>query len=551
MIQELHISNLAVIEDTTLEFTSKDTALVGETGAGKSLIVNSLLLLAGNRCDYSLVRDSKKKACASALFHIEDEYIHRHNEILPYLDENHDLLLKRVLNPDKSNRFYVNGEPYAINELKDILVHLIDIHSQNQKSDLLDETKQIQYVDFYDSDIQTQKQIFQKKYDSFLQKKEELNKLLSDHSLNDRDYLEFQVKEIEKYHLKENEIEDLEKEFESLRDFDRVKEEYDNLENAMNLSQPTLNDYLSSTYHCMRAMKSEYLKEDVSQCMENILALQSSLSALDESFSSLKINPRRIDEINERLFSLKGLIRKYGKTTDEILRKYHDFKDKLAEMDSFEETKSELEEEMDKAKQDALREAKKLSQIRKKAAESLTKDINGELSSLGLRKEGFRIDCSTSDELTSNGIDRIVFYVSLNEGLEENTLSKAASGGEASRLMLALKVVLSRLDPYDLMVLDEIDTGISGKTAYLVAKKIRELSAHSSLIVISHIPQVVSSATTCIKITKSTAEDKTFTTATSLNDEEMIAYIASMLSLDKVTKTGLDQAKALYDEFHS
>ena len=549
MIQELHIANLAVIEDTTLEFETRYTALIGETGAGKSLVVNSLSLLTGERSDFSLVRDKAKKAIITGLFHLDEEFIKKHEEVASYVDENGDLLVKRVLNPDKSNRCYLNDEPVSLNEFKNATSHLIDIHSQNAKNDLLDETKQIRYVDEYaKKSILKVKEDYTKAYQSYLDAKKDLKDLLEADKELDRDYLTFQIAEIEKYHLEENEIEDLNSEYESLRGYDKLKDKYEEFLSATESGQGSLSERLSSSVSRLRALKESELAPLAEMCLDDVLNLQEHLRDLDMTFKDMSADPRRLDYINERLFNLKGLQRKYGKTTKEILDKLADYKEKLFRLDSFEDEKIRLEEVIKSKEHDLQKQADLLTSEREKAGEKLSLAIGKEMSSLGLRKNAFRVDIKKIG-FTSNGQDEVTFKVSLNEGLEENSLAKAASGGESSRLMLALKVVLNALDPYDVLVFDEIDTGVSGKTASLVAKKIKSISNDSPLIVISHLPQVVASSCSAVYIEKKSKDNQTSTVSKTLKDVEIRDYVARMLSGDKVTESAIKQADELIKEY--
>ncbi len=551
MILELHISNFATIEETSLFFDQKSTALIGETGAGKSLIVNSLLLLTGARSDFSLLRDPEKKASVSALFQIEKSFLDRHKEILDYVNEDQTILLKRVLNKDKTSRFFLNGEVVNLNTIRLVTSHLLDIHSQNAKSDLLDENKQYLYVDYSSKKISHLKNEYLDAYQDYLRKKEEYENFLSSNKELDLDYLQFQIAEIEKYHLEENEIEDLNARFESLKGLDRVREKYETLIENMNTSGSSFSDSLSLISRGLRGLFDSPLKEKAEKCYADLLSFQNDFKDLESQYDDLSIDPVEIDKINERLFSLKGLMRKYGSTTKEILDKYSDYKKKLDDCLSFDEKKKDFEQEVLNKKQIALKKADLLSQERKEAAAALEKKIQQEMASLGLRKGGFFIHLSKKDELSIEGQDRVVFYVKLNEGLEESPLSKAASGGEASRLMLALKIVLNSLDPYDLLVLDEIDTGIDGKAAYLVGKRIQSLAKDSSLLVISHLPQVVSSCQGAILIEKKTIGNSTYTSTMPLDEKGMIQQIAKMLSLEKVSQTMVESAEELYHEFHN
>ncbi len=551
MILELHISNFATIEETSLVFDKKSTALIGETGAGKSLIVNSLLLLTGTRSDFSLVRNPEKKASVSALFKVEKPFLDRHKELLDYVNEDQTILLKRVLNRDKTSRFTINGEVSNLNAIRLVTKHLIDIHSQNGKSDLLNEEKQYLYVDYSSKKIPHLKEDYQYAYQDYLKKKQEYEDFLSSNKELDVDYLQFQISEIEKYHLKENEIEDLNARFEDLRGLDRIREKYETLKENMNASGSSFSDRLGLVVRNLRSLMDSPLGEKAEKCYRDLLSFQEDFNELESQYDDLNIDPSEIDRINERLFSLKGLMRKYGSTTKEILDKYQDYKKKMDACLSFDEKKKDIEEEVQKKKETAKRKADLLTDERKAAASALEKRIQEEMASLGLRKGGFFIRLSKKEELSLEGNDKVIFYVKLNEGLEESPLSKAASGGEASRLMLALKIVLNSLDPYDLLVLDEIDTGIDGKAAYLVGKRIQSLSKDSSLLVISHLPQVVSSCQGGILIEKKTLGASTFTTSLALDEKGMVQQIAKMLSLEKVSKTMVESAEELYSEFHS
>ncbi len=551
MIEELHIANLAVIEDTTLEFHSRYTALIGETGAGKSLVVNSLLLLTGQRSDYSLIRDKSKKAVISGLFHLDKSFISKHEEIAPYVDEQGELIVKRVLNPDKTGRCYLNDEIVSLNEFKTATNHLIDIHSQNAKNDLLDEMKQIRYVDEYlKDDIAKAKKDYQVSYKAYLDAKEDLKNLLEQDKELDRDYLSFQIAEIEKYHLQENEIEDLNSEYESLRGYGKLKEKYDNFLVVSESGQGSLSERLSSSVSSLRGLKDTDLAPIAELCLDDVISLQEHLRDLDMTFKDMSNDPRRLDYINERLFNLKGLQRKYGKSTKEILDKLNDYKEKLNRLDSFEDEKIRLEEVIKTKEKELALKAETLTSLRIKAGEELSLDIGKEMSSLGLRKNAFRVEVKNKD-YSLDGKDNVTFKVSLNEGLDENSLAKAASGGESSRLMLALKVVLNALDPYDVLVFDEIDTGISGKTASLVAKKIKSISKDSPLIVISHLPQVVASSNSAVYIEKKNKDNMTSSVSKTLKDTEIRDYVARMLSGDQVTPAALSQADELIKEYQS
>lgn len=549
MIQELHIENLAVREDATLEFTANDVALVGETGAGKSLVVSSLLLLRGERADYSLVRDKAKKASVSALFVPSQSFLSSHEERKEDLEDG-ILLLKRTLNPDKTSRYYINGSPVSLSERKEVTSHLIDIHSQASRYDLLDEGKQLSYLDKYGKELlEKAKKAFDLAYQNYLKKKEEKEALISTHKERDRDYLVFQISEIEKYHIKEHEIEDLNAEYSSFREREERKRKYDDFLSSIENGNQSLTQTLQTCVNKLHPFLTSSYKEKAEQLISLANERADSLSSFYDSFSNIEKNSARRDEINARLFELKGLRRKYGKTTDEILSKYHTYQSRLKERDSYEELRKEKDEEIHKAKEEARKKAENLSLLRKESAAKREKNIGSERETLGLLKGGFKAEL-IPNELASNGLEHACFSVRLNKGLGFAPLKKAASGGEASRLRLALKVVLNALDPYDLLVLDEIDTGVSGKQASLMANKIKERSKITQVVLISHLPQALSSVNAAILISKKTKDGTTKTTAKSLTKEEIILEIARRLSLENRTESALNQARVLYDSYH-
>lgn len=547
MLKELHISNLAVIEDTTLEFNSNYTALVGETGAGKSLIINSLSLLMGEKADFSLLRNKEKKANISALFSLDEKYISNHEEVKEYVEDN-TLIVKRVLNPDKTSRYYLNDEVVTLTEFKKVTSHLIDIHSQNGKNDLLDDTKQINYVDKYNADITLIKDEYVKAYHELNASKNKLHELLNNNKELDEEYLKFQIEEIEKYDLKENEIESLNEEYNNFKEGEKLKNKYDSYL-LLNSDDSSFNDKINEAIKVMHGFIDTPLSDEANEVLITLNTLVDELYEFEKAYKKNSVDQNRVDEINERLFTLKSLQRKYGKSSAEILSKYEDYKKKLSYLNDFEFFKKEIQDEIDK-KENKLKEiAEKLTSIRKETCLKLASAINNEMKDLGLLSNSFMIDIS-DDAYSINGKDKIIFKVKLNKGIAEESLSKAASGGESSRLMLALKVVLNNVDPYDILVFDEIDTGISGKIASLVAKKIQKISKDTTIILISHLAQVVASCSDAILIKKSNLKEVTTTTTKTLTKDELIMNIASIISSEKVTDAAINQAKSLYDEYH-
>ncbi len=543
MLEELHIKNLALIEDTNIDFSSPYISLVGETGAGKTLIVDSLSILKGDKFDFSLIRDKSKKTVLSASFVIDDSLIDRNEEFSEYLTK--QLLVKRIINTDHSSRYYINDEQVSSSVYKKILSLLIDIHSQGENSSLLDEKNHLYYLDSYlKNDLSEIKKEYSSLYSDYLKDLQQLKTMEEEKEDFDKDYLLFQINEIEKYHLKENEIEDLINEESRMKSYQNLLKDYQEFSSI--LYQSDIMSSLSSLLSVIRRFKDSQI--DVSSLADNLSSLKESISQFENDFENMDIDPDRLEYINQRLFDLKGLMKKYGRSTEEILGKLDEYKRKLSFLDEYQIDKDNLLKKIDKKKEQLFLIAKKLSSKRKENAYKLEKDISSVLKKLLLKEDGFKIQIKDK-ELSKDGVDDVSFLISLNEGMPFSSLKEAVSGGENSRLMLALKSIMNSLDPSVLLVFDEVDTGVSGKVAFYVGTLLKEISKTSQVLVISHLPQVVASSYVSYEVEKKTLNNTTISTVKELNEKERIKAIAKLLSSKSITDEALLQAENLVKEF--
>ena len=543
MLEELHIKNLALIEDTNIDFSSPYISLVGETGAGKTLIVDSLSILKGDKFDFSLIRDKSKKTVLSASFVIDDSLIDRNEEFSEYLTK--QLLVKRIINTDHSSRYYINDEQVSSTVYKKILSLLIDIHSQGENSSLLDEKNHLYYLDSYlKNDLSEIKKEYSSLYSDYLKDLQQLKTMEEEKEDFDKDYLLFQINEIEKYHLKENEIEDLISEESRMKSYQNLLKDYQEFSSI--LYQSDIMSSLSSLLSVIRRFKDSQI--DVSSLADNLSSLKESISQFENDFKNMDIDPDRLEYINQRLFDLKGLMKKYGRSTEEILGKLDEYKRKLSFLDEYQIDKDNLLKKIDKKKEQLFLIAKKLSSKRKENAYKLEKDISSVLKKLLLKEDGFKIQIKDK-ELSKDGVDDVSFLISLNEGMPFSSLKEAVSGGENSRLMLALKSIMNSLDPSVLLVFDEVDTGVSGKVAFYVGTLLKEISKTSQVLVISHLPQVVASSFVSYEVEKKTFNNTTISTVKELNEKERIKAIAKLLSSKSITDEALLQAENLVKEF--
>ena len=543
MLEELHIKNLALIEDTNIDFSSPYISLVGETGAGKTLIVDSLSILKGDKFDFSLIRDKSKKTVLSASFVIDDSLIDRNEEFSEYLTK--QLLVKRIINTDHSSRYYINDEQVSSSVYKKILSLLIDIHSQGENSSLLDEKNHLYYLDSYlKNDLSEIKKEYSSLYSDYLKDLQQLKTMEEEKEDFDKDYLLFQINEIEKYHLKENEIEDLISEESRMKSYQNLLKDYQEFSSI--LYQSDIMSSLSSLLSVIRRFKDSQI--DVSSLADNLSSLKESISQFENDFENMDIDPDRLEYINQRLFELKGLMKKYGRSTEEILGKLDEYKRKLSFLDEYQIDKDNLLKKIDKKKEQLFLIAKRLSSTRKENAYKLEKDISSVLKKLLLKEDGFKIQIKDK-ELSKDGVDDVSFLISLNEGMPFSSLKEAVSGGENSRLMLALKSIMNSLDPSVLLVFDEVDTGVSGKVAFYVGTLLKEISKTSQVLVISHLPQVVASSFVSYEVEKKTFNNTTISTVKELNEKERIKAIAKLLSSKSITDEALLQAENLVKEF--
>lgn len=544
MLEELTITNLATIENSDIEFSSNYISLVGETGAGKSLIITALNLLLGGKADKTLLREEDKPLVITGVFSYVNEAAS--DEVFPYLMDD-SIIIKRKVTKNSSTT-YINGNIVTLSECKNLFRALVDIHSQGENSLLLNSEKQLSYLDkFAIVELNDLLKQYQDTYHDLLESKKELNRVKEDNRFIDLDYLNYQIQEIEKYHLKENEIEELEEEYKAMHDYEKIEEAYNEIQKTINNGEISLFDILASLRKEMRSLENSSLKNEVSACLQSLEEFEDKFTELDNHYQSLDFDKCRLDYINSRLYSLKSLQMKYGRTTKEILDALASFKAKIDQADHYQIILEDLDKKIKNLKSEALSLAKSISIIRKKKAEELAQMISFEMKDLALEAD-FLIDFNEC-ELNSNGIDEISFLVRLNPGLPYQEIKKAISGGENSRLMLSLKVVLNKISPTPTIIFDEIDTGVSGRIATLMARKILAISSLSQVIVISHLPQVVASSKESLLVKKVVISDKTLTTVSKLDEEAFISEVAKMLSSSEVTESSIEQAKNLIREY--
>lgn len=554
MLTELSIKNFAIIEALSISFEKGLTVLTGETGAGKSIIIDAVHLLVGGRGSSEFVRHGEDKAEIEGLFQLEDS---RHPCCAKALEfgieiEEGMMVLRRDISKNGKSVCRINGKLVTISILREIGATLVDIHGQHEHQELMDETIHLMLLDQYGSEeIQTSYEEYldvYHRYENTLQKLRSLseNEQQTAHRL---DLIQFQFDEIQKANLKLKEDEELWEEKRRLGNFEKIFEAIQSGYTALSGEQRGL-DWVGLVMGHLEAaatLDSSYqaLFESVSN---SFYQLEDAVSSLRSELDVLEFDPQRLNEIEDRLNEINQLKRKYGKTVEDILVYSAKIEEEIETLQNKETHINELEKELISIKKDLLLEAKQLSGLRKKWADKLTKLIHKELKELYMAKTVFEIRIESDFEhFTKNGADHVEFFLSTNPGEPLKSLSKTASGGELSRIMLALKSIFSKHQGVTSIIFDEVDTGVSGRVAQAIAEKIYKVAAGSQVLCISHLPQVAAMADTHLLISKDTKAGRTTSSVRPLKEEEKVKEIGRMISGVEITDLTKKHAKELLE----
>ncbi len=556
MLAYLKIQNLAIADDISLEIPEGFTVLTGETGAGKSIIVDAIGLLSGARAYRELIRTGEEKAIVEGIFeNIPQQTVNLLKKL--EIEAENSLTVKRVILKNGKNRVFLNGQLTTLSQLEEIGKTLVEIHSQNDQIQLLNTENHITYLDTFGKHQNLLEKV-KKQYQIVMEEKEKLKKLsISEREKNQRiDMLKFQITEIKELDLKENEIEELQEKKKFLKNIEKIKENIKTANEILN-SEPSLFENVRKLYLAIQSLSS--FKENLNPYCTEIENFLQNLKELDielgEISYSLETDNISLDDIENRLYQIEKVQKKYGETYKEImefLKKAEEELSTLEELDfKLKEQKAKVKEETEKY----LKIAVELSKKRKETSKKFEKKLIEELRQLAMKDVviDFKIDTASIPEReedilefspSPNGIDTGEIYISPNIGEEPKPLAKIASGGELSRVMLAIKV-LTHDNLNKLTVFDEIDTGIGGETAFYIGDKLKKLSKNRQVLCVTHLAQIASKADNHFFIEKIVFEGRTKTVVKLLNKEDRVKEIARMLGGDKFSETSLNHAKEL------
>jgi DNA repair protein RecN (Recombination protein N) len=557
LLSEISIKNFAIIEALSLSFDKGLTVLTGETGAGKSIIIDAIHLLIGGRGSSEFVRHGEDKAEIEGLFHLDNlrhPCYQKAQEFGIEIEEGM-IILRRDISRTGKSVCRINGKLVTISTLREIGASLVDIHGQHEHQELMDETQHLSLLDQYGyKEIAVSLSEYQTVFHRYEQTQSKLKALSENEqqTAHRLDLIQFQLDEIQKANLKLNEDVDLLEEKGKLNNFERIFEAVQSSYTALQGEQKGL-DWVSLVMGHLEAAAAldENYKNTYEAVANSYYLLEDAARSLRNEIDQLEYDPQRLNEIEDRLTEINHLKRKYGNTIEEILEYSSKIEEEIETLQNKETYIDQLEKELSSLRKDLSLEAKQLTDIRKKWAEKLTKLIHKELKELYMAKTIFEIHFEVKGNFSSDGLDHAEFYISTNPGEPLKPLSRIASGGELSRIMLALKSIFSKHQGVTSIIFDEVDTGVSGRVAQAIAEKIYKVAVNSQVLCISHLPQVAAMADTHLFISKVSKGGRTKSAVTVLTLEEKITEIGRMISgveITDLTKQHAEELLNLADE---
>lgn len=551
MLKTLFISNYALIDELEIQFDKGLNIITGETGAGKSIILGALSLILGDRANVQAMRNQSRKTVVEACFSIDGydlKTLFADGEID---DMQGECILRREVNASGRSRAFINDTPVQLSLLKEIATQLIDIHSQHSNMLLASEAFQLSILD----SIAKHQSLLDQYSEKFRTMKalehelQELEKLLS-RSRADEDYLRFQLNQLSELHLVESEDEELEQKQKRLANVNELKQQLWQIQSLLDSDENSIIESLKQVLHNMTTVEqslaeTEGMSERIDSSIIDLKDIASTISSLQDS---LLDDPQELSRIDDRLNAIYTLERKHGVgSVNALLEVQNEYEQKLSAIDHSDERIHQLENELEQCLQEATRLADEMSAARKNAARDFETQLKSLAVRLGLKNLNFIIDLKKV-ELNATGGDLVSFLVSFNKNQLPMLVRDTASGGEISRLMLCIKAIVAQSMNLPTLILDEVDTGVSGDTASMVGELMGDIAHNIQVVAITHLPQVAAQGNKHLKVYKTDNDVETLTSVTSLNDEERVMEIARMLSGRELNQAAIENAKSLINQ---
>ena len=536
MITTLHIKNIGIIEDLTIDFNEGFNVLTGETGAGKTLIIGALGIIAGGRFSKEMIRNGEK----FSFIEVNIFWPENSNSI----DGN--IIISREIYSNGRNSCKINGRLVTVNELKEFMSNIIDIHGQQDNQNLLNSSKHISYLDdFIGSDILELKCQYMILYKRYNEINVELNKNYGDDKERERklDLLNYQLKEINDSKLKVGEDLKLSEEHNLMKNSEKLQENLTQIDE--NLNNQAIEGVANSIRYLEKILNcGEIYEQKLSELKNIYYEIQELARDISNMREDIFFDEEQRDNVEKRLDEIFSLKRKYGNSIEEILEYKEKLEEEIEKIQNLDVINNKLKQEKEIVEKQMVELCTKMNLIRVKYAEIISNKINTELAELEMKNAVLRVAVNKINNFNSNGLDNVEFMICTNKGEEEKELCKIASGGEMSRIMLAIKTVLAQVDKVPVLVFDEIDIGISGKAAKSVGEKIKTISNNHQVIIVTHSPSIAAKGKYNYFISKKTTNEKTYTEVKQLNENEVIEEIAR-ISSGEITEISIAHAKEL------
>ncbi|MBR3608843.1 MAG: DNA repair protein RecN [Bacteroidales bacterium] len=546
MLKRLTIKNYILIDSLTIEFGKGLSVITGETGAGKSILVGALGLLAGAKPDSKSISSGATKSIIEGVFEISKlslQYIFEENDI----DYEEETIIRREVSESGKSRAFINDTPVSVSLLKELSKHIIEIHSQHQNLLLADNTFQLDAVDIY-SDNTEQLNQYKELYNEYNQKRNALKHLISlqQQAKQEEEYIKFVVNQLNEAAIKDNEEAELEEEQNYLSHAEEIKEGFYKTSLLFD-EEDGVNSKLSSMLSEIRAINKKVKTGDLLDRLEALyIEAKDIASEVTSRLDEIECDPQRLIEVEERLSLIYTLQKRYSQPNVSSLLQYKkEMEERLQTIDGADTAIEKLENDITKLKIDLVAAANNLTAARQKGGDSFARALIDMARPLSLPNLNFKVEWEPTEEFTENGTERAIFTFSANKNMPLSPLSKSASGGEISRLMLCVKAMIATNRAMPVMLFDEVDSGISGETAGKVGRIMSEMSSERQIIVITHLPQVAAKGECHYNIQKQDTDERTIAVVKKLNQEERVAEVARMMSDGDITPAAMSLATQL------
>jgi DNA repair protein RecN (Recombination protein N) len=551
MLLQLNIKNFALIESLSISFDKGFNVFTGETGAGKSILIDAINYVLGSKFNKDLIRTGENKTFVEAVFTVEND---RTCDILNELSVEYEdlVIIERETFQSGKSIIKVNGRSVLVSNLKKITSTLLDIHGQHENQNMLDWTSHVQYLDFFGQDkIGQEMEKYRESYEKLSSVRARMNALSAggaDEKL--ADFISYQINEIKSAKLVPGEDSELQERAGILSNAEKISGTLNSTYSALYEGvddAPSIFDTLGVVIRDLKAIEAHHqeLKKFTKDIEDVYYSLEGIVEEVRSFKSSIQYDENELEEINSRIFQISSLKKKYGKSIEEILANLEEMSERFDEIVNRNEILEKLKKDEASILEEAKKQAEVLHRIRLEAAAVLEKRIHKELSFIGLGKSVFKVNVEASGKLLANGSDKVQFFISTNPGEPAKPLERVVSGGELSRIMLALKTIFVDKDKIPSVIFDEIDTGISGRVAQSVSEKMYSISVDHQVFCVTHLPQIASMSDSHYHVSKDTKDGKTFTEVRLLDRREKELEVAKMIGGSEVTNITLENAKEL------